>query len=1321
MWQIFLTYVQWNGMPLMSRQPVGFSTMADEEKLRQYLKKVTAELQRSRRQLSSLERREREPVVIIGMSCRFPGGVKSPEELWQLVDKGKDAVSSFPENRGWDPNSIFASDYNHLGGSATGGGGFLHDADRFDAAFFGIDQREALAMDPQQRLLLETSWEALERAGINPTAVRGAPVGVYVGAAYGQYAALLNAMLSEDSDVKDYLTTGGAASTASGRVAYALGLVGPAVTIDTACSSSLVALHMAGQALHHGDCTLALVGGVTIMATPDIFSEWGRQGLLAPDGRSKPFAAAADGIGFAEGVGMLLVERLSAARRNRHPILAIVRGSAINQGGATNGLTAPSGPAEERLIRQALSDARLTPDQVDVVEADGIGTSIGDPIEVQALLATYGQTRADGRPLWLGSIRSNIGHTQYASGVAGVIKMVMAMRHGRLPRTLHIDRPTPLVDWSAGSVVLLTEPISWPENARPRRAGVSAFGFSGTNAHVILEQPRSGPDTPSASGSAASAAAVHDVLPWVVSAATSSALQAQVHQLRQFIEAHPELAPMDVGYSLAATRSTFRHRAVIVARQRNEFLRGLSALCDDVPADLVVRGEPDSPGKIAFLFFSQSGWPPDAARHLAEAFPAFALALDAICNHLDAVFDRPIRDQIFATEQSLEDSRLHRLSYVHAVQFAFEIALYRLVESFGLRPDHLAGDREGEICAAHAAGVLSLPDACALVVARGHLMEAPPGTEAGTASQNVRHVAESLNFRPPEIPIVSNVTGRHATTEQLCSPDYWVGHTRQAGRFLDGVQHLRAGGVTFFLGLGLDSTVTDIVDGRLAGTGQSHHRAVLVPVLRHDRPAPSAFLASVAEAHTHGARADWTAAFTGTAARTVELPTYPFQRQRYWPDQPSTLRDLTSIESQQFAHPLLGAAVELAGTSGQWFRHTLTAKRPWFVAQHRLFGAPVLPAAAMIEWALAGIQAGARGETPAWSLRDITFTEILSVPARESVAVQAVVETVDGTQRVHCYARPDRRSGSHSSVEPSAPWIQHIAVAAVVPTAPAQPGLIESADLLKEMNEQDTEALYSHLWRVGLEYGPGWRGLRRLWRHGNEAIAEVQVGMVDADDETYFLHPAVLDGCFHSAAAFAEGDLTLRIPSAVSQISVYGRLPACVWCHARWHGGEASGDHSMDLRLLSKDKDCLVKIDKLQLRPISATALGALAGQWLHRRELTNLVVRKPQIAQEALLTELCDRMAQLLNLTAAERDKLRAAFRDMRLNKVGLDSLMTIRLRNQLLLDFGVTIPLTVLLGDSTAISVVELIANQLAARSLVAMNEGNMAQDPRIEVLSL
>ncbi|MFB9547768.1 type I polyketide synthase, partial [Micromonospora sagamiensis] len=917
--------------------------MADEEKLLEHLKWVTTELRQAHRRLRELEDAEPEPIAVVGMACRFPGGVSSPEELWDLVATGTDATGTFPTDRGWDLAELYHPDPDHPGTSYSDRGGFLRDAGHFDPTLFGISPREALAMDPQQRLLLETTWEVFERSGIDVGTLRGSRTGVFVGTAGQDYASVLRRL---PEGVEGYVLTGTAASVISGRLAYTFGLEGPAVTIDTACSSSLVALHLASQALRDGECTLAVAGGVSVMATPGGFVEFSRQRGLASDGRCKAFSADADGTGWAEGVGMVLVERLSDARRNGHPVLAVIRGSAVNQDGASSGLTAPNGPAQQRVIRQALDNARLTPADVDVVEAHGTGTRLGDPIEAQALLATYGSQRPADQPLWLGSLKSNLGHTQAAAGVAGVIKMVLAMRHGVLPRTLHVDRPTPHVDWTAGAVSLLAEARPWPEVDRPRRAAVSSFGMSGTNAHLVLEQaPTSEPATDDAPG-----ARTLPAVPVLLSAATPAALSAQAGRWAAWLDSETDLRSLDVGFASVTSRTTLDSRVVLSSAGRDDLLAGLRALAAGEPSGAVVTGQAADRGPLAVLFSGQGAQRAGMGRELYDAFPVFAAALDEVCGHLDRALPQPLKTILFAEAGTPEADLLDQTAFTQAGLFAVEVALFRLVESFGIVPDLVGGHSVGEIVAAHVAGVLSLEHACALVAARGRLMQALPAgggmlavaapeaevaasiegltDRLGIAAVNgpsavvvsgavealdeverlwrergvrtrrltVSHAFHSplmepmlakfrtlltrLTFSAPVLPVVSNLTGTVADGDDLRTPDYWVRHVREAVRYADGVTALRAAGVDTFLEVGPQSVLTAMTADALPGDDD----ILAVAVQRRDRPEVAGLLGALAELHVHGVPVTWTEWFTDTGASRVDLPTYAFQRERFWPE-----------------------------------------------------------------------------------------------------------------------------------------------------------------------------------------------------------------------------------------------------------------------------------------------------------------------------------------------------------------------------------------------------------------------------------------------------
>ncbi|RLV74315.1 type I polyketide synthase [Streptomyces rapamycinicus] len=1242
----------------------------------EHLKRATTGLREARARLREVEERAREPIAIVGMSCRYPGDVSSPDDLWGLVADGVDAISAFPADRDWSAG-VLDDDKDSDQESAPAGlrGGFLHDAADFDAEFFGISPREALVMDPQQRLLLEASWEAMESAGINPADVRGTETGVFVGTQGQDYLSRFQ-QHPEGSD--GYVLTGNTASVMSGRVAYVFGLEGPAVTVDTACSSSLVALHQASAALRNGECSMALAGGVAVMSTPGTFVEFSRQRGLAADGRCKAFADAADGTGFSEGVGVLLLERLSDARARGHRVLAVVRGSAVNQDGASNGLTAPNGPSQERVIRQALASARLSAADVDAVEGHGTGTTLGDPIEAQALLATYGREREGGRPLWLGSLKSNIGHTQAAAGVGGVIKMVMALDREVLPRTLHVDQPSSHVDWDAGAVELLTEAVAWPRGERARRAGVSSFGVSGTNAHVILEEaPVDGAlsvEVVSAGGG---------VVPWVVSGRSAGALAAQAGRLLDHVSAAQADGGVDavgVGRALVGSRAVFEHRAVVLGSDVEELTAGLQRLAETAVGGAgggVVAGRVRSGGRVAVLFSGQGSQRAGMGRELYEAFPVFAVAFDEVCERFDGLLERPLKEVVFAAAAGAPEGGglLDRTVFTQAGLFALEVALFRLMESFGVRVDFLVGHSIGEVVAAYVAGVWSLEDACTLVAARGQLMQGLPGggvmvsvqagaEEMGQALEDLRagsglggvvevaavngpdqvvvsgeeaavarvaeywrglgrkvkglrvghgfhsalmepmldgfrQVLEGLSFAAPRLAVISNVTGRPAGAEEVCSPEYWVRHVRQAVLFGPGVEWLAEDGqVTRFVELGPDGVLTAMAHNCLAhhidadGEDGSGAEPEVIASLRRDQPEVRAVLTCLARQFTTGASIDWTPVLgdsdSSAPGAHLGLPTYAFQRQRYWLEAPHHTADATDLGLETVEHPLLGAAIPLAEGGRVFAGRVSLSTHPWLV-DHQVLKTVLVPGTVLVEMVVRAADRVGCG-----LVDELALEAPLILTEEGGVQLQVVVEEPDesGVRPVAVYSRPEDQEFAGDAV-----WVRHATGSLVAgePVGVGGVGLEQWPPVGAESVVADLDAFYERFSERGFDYGPAFRGLEAVWRRGEEVFAEVRLpGERVGEVEGFGVHPALLDAAVHAVALIAsdedegEDEGAARIPFAWSGVRLYASGASVVRVRLTRAGSDA-----VALEVADAAGQPVISIESLALRPISAEQLQA--------------------------------------------------------------------------------------------------------------------------------
>jgi acyl transferase domain-containing protein len=1195
-----------------------------------------------------------DPIAVVAMSCRYPGGADTPEELWRLVSGGTDAIGEFPGDRGWDLAGLFDPDPDRPGTSYAREGGFLYDAGRFDAEFFGISPREALAADPQQRLLLETAWEAFERAGIRPAALKGSATGVFVGVTPQDYGPRLH---EAPKGLDGHLLTGSTPSVVSGRIAFTFGLEGPAVTVDTACSSSLVALHLATQALRQRECRMALAGGVAVMAAPGMFTGFSRQRGLAPDGRCKPFAAAADGTGWGEGAGLVLLERLSDARRDGHRVLALIRGSAVNQDGASNGLTAPNGPSQQRVIRQALAAARLTPSEVDAVEAHGTGTTLGDPVEAQALLATYGQERPANRPLWLGSMKSNIGHTQAAAGVAGVIKMVMAMRHGLLPATLHIDEPSPHVDWNSGAVRLLTEPVTWPRGEHPRRAGVSSFGISGTNAHLILEQPPV-PDT------AAAAPPVDGPTPWVLSARSAEALRGQARALAAALATDPDVSAADVGWSLVTTRSVFAHRAVMVGEDRDALTAAARALAAGESHPGVMGPGAVRPGAAAggpgpvLVFPGQGSQWQGMGAELLDTSTVFAARVAACERALAPYVDWSLTDVLRGTECAAD---LRRVDVVQPALWAVMVSLAAVWAAYGVRPAAVVGHSQGEIAAAVVAGALSLEDGAKVVALRSRALRGLAGGGAmaslGLGREGAADLLTELGDRAtavvvavvngPGSTVVSGPPGQVAAVVAACQEreerarlievDY-ASHSPQVDeiaqeltRLLDGIRPATSTGaeVAFYstvtggrarpadLDTGYwvrnlrepvrfaDAVSALLADGHRVFIEASTHPVLTMGMRECFEEADAAAVAVPTLRRDHGDRAQLTRslgqAFTAgadvdwTALFPADPPPRTVELPTYAFQRERYWLDTPTPRGGDLADlGLTTAGHPLLGAAVELADgggQLLTGRIS--PRTHPWLGGHVVGGVALVPGAALlewALRAG--DEAGCGEVEELAFRAPLALPATGGLRVQVAVGAPDddGRRDVRVYARPD--GGAATGVY--AAWRCH-AAGVLRPSAPddqkAEPGAWPPAGA----RPVGTDALYEGLAASGYGYGPAFQGVRAMWRDGADVLAEVELPQAAGEPDGYGIHPALLDAVLQPVLMPGEDRAPahdrLWLPFTMSGVALWAADATAVRVRLSPHRQGADGEREVRVAVSDAEGAPVLTIDALVMRPAAADQL----------------------------------------------------------------------------------------------------------------------------------
>ena len=1148
--------------------------MSNESRFRDLAKQMAVDLRRARQHLDEVEEAAHEPIAVLGAGCRYPGGVASPEDLWDLLVEEREGLGEFPTDRGWDLERLFDPNPDGEGRSYVDRGGFLYDAALFDADFFGISPREASAMEPQQRLVLETAWEAIERAGIDPVSLHGSDTGMFLGLVAQPYGPRVH----EASDGLDaYLITGVMPAVAAGRVSYILGLEGPAVTVDTACSSSLTATHMAIRSLRAGESSLALVGGSTVYADTGGWVTYSRQRALSPDGRCKAFGEGADGTSWSEGTGMVVLERLSDARRNGRRILGVIRGSAVNQDGASSGFTAPNGTAQRRVIRDALADARLTPTDVDLMEAHGTGTRLGDPIEAQALLDVYGQGRPDNHPLWLGSLKSNIGHTAAAAGVGGLLKTLMALRHGTMPRTLHADTPTTQVDWTTGNVRLLSESRPWPELDRPRRAAVSSFGVSGSNAHVVLEQAPTTEDggtetQPVTLNGARPTPAEATPVAWPVSGRTPQALADQAARLRDHVTAEADLSPTDLAWSLATTRTHHAHRAAVVGTDRATLLGGLDALAHGVPTDeRIVRGHATGRVHPVFVYPGQGGQWPGMAEALLDSSPVFAARIADCAHALDPFIDWSLEEVL---RRGPDAPPLERVDVIQPALWAVMVSLTEVWRAHGVEPAAVLGHSQGEIAAAYVAGILTLEDAARVVALRARAVRVLSGTGAMASvalpEEQVReHLGDGMYVAAVNSPAATVVAGNPEGVRTLVEryqeqgvharliPAGYASHTPHVAQLRERILtdlasvRPRKGEVPFYSSL-LGAPLGDIpADAEywyrslrepvafhdaaraLADRGEtaflevSPHPIMSVPLrdtldaagtsgivlatLRRDDGGPEAVVRALAHAHTHGVDIDWASLFPRTTPRAVELPTYAFQGEHHWVTQDSPRTTADPASAGLDPTGHPMLGAVLGRADDDSFVHTGRVD----LRSHPWLADHVVLGEVLLPGTAfleTALHAGEHAGCP--HVQELVLQAPLGIPEDGAVRIQVSVDAPDthGRREVRIHSRTD--TGEEDRL--TRPWTLH---ASGTLSTTGTSGNELRAWPPPGADPVPIEDFYTRLVKLGNDFGPAFRAMKAAWSDGQDLYAEVALPDRYTDDAGHYcVHPALMDGSQHLIA-----------------------------------------------------------------------------------------------------------------------------------------------------------------------------------------------------------